>query len=222
MNEETQIQPASEFHRPWQMNGEDETDSILPRVIIHQGDISEKEYGHHPKGTLLDSVTLTPLTSNRFVPIGIAWKEWFKWGGRGQGLVYKVRNVNEVPPEDLVWQGKEPPTCTLYRNFALIFEGSDTPVCLSLKDSMPLPRRAGQALNQLEKIRALKKKGPGLYELEVIDQENDRGRWKDLRIKPIGNPPDDFAALALMWFESLNTKQVETHQEKQDASEAPF
>ena len=205
---------TSQYARDYRMEGEDSGDTIIPRVILHQGDISEKYYGEHPKGTLLHSVTGEVIETRKFTPVGIAWKEWMKFGDKfGESIEYKTRNKSEVPPEDLNWNGDEPPAASLFYNFVVMFDGMSEPICLSMRGSSKFQRSAALALNQMEKIRASRKAVPGFYELEIVDRENDKGKWKDLKLRPVGNPPDELAASAFECYKALSVKNVEVHQE---------
>lgn len=207
---------TSQYARDYKMEGEDSGDAVMPRVILHQGDISEKYYGQHPKGTLLHSITGEVIEARRFTPLGIAWKEWMKFGDKfGDTLDYKTRNKSEVPPEDLQWNGNEPPAASLFYNFVVLFEGMDSPVCLSMKASSKFQRSAAQALNQMEKIRGAKKLAPGLYELDIVDRENDKGKWKDLKLRPVGNPSDDLAKASYEFYQALSGKHLDVHQDKE-------
>lgn len=204
----------SQYARHYKMEGEDSGDVVMPRVILHQGDISEKYYGRHPKGTLLHSVTSEVIESRKFTPLGLAWKEWMKFGDKfGESMQYKTRNKAEVPPEDLQWQGDEPPAASLFYNFVVLFDGMVEPVCLSMKASSKLQKSAALALNQMEKIRAGRSAAPGFYELDIVDRENDKGKWKDIKIRPIGNAPPDLEKTAFEFYQALSTRTVEVHQD---------
>lgn len=202
----------SQFARDYRMEGEDSSDAVIPRIILHQGDISEKYYGQHPKGTLLHSITTEPVEARRFTPVGIAWKEWMKFGDKfGEKMAYKTRNKAEVPADDLEWHGDEPPAASLFYNFVVMFDGTDEPVCLSLKGSSKMQRSAAMSLNQMEKVRSGRGMAPGFYELEVVDRENDKGKWKDLKIRPVGNPPEKLTKKAYECWQALHVKTVAAH-----------
>jgi len=195
----------------WQMEGEDRSDFLIPRIIVHQGDIAEKFYGVHEKGTLLDTSTKEPIPSVRFVPLA-AWKEYIRWNEElGSAPVYATRDRAEVPDEDLAWNGEEPPACTVYRNFAVLFEGMTMPVVLSMSDAKKAQRTAGKLLNQLEKTRAASGKGRGLYEVRIVDCENKKGKWKDMQVQPVGNPSEEFAEQAAMWIATISGAEVRTN-----------
>lgn len=208
----------SEYARPYQMEGKDQDDVLMPRLILHQGDISEKYYGKHAKGTILHSVTGDAIEARRFCPIGLAWKEWIRFGENfGDRMHYRTRLKSEVPPDDLEWHGDDPPAASLFYNFVVILEGTDLPVCLSLKGSDKLQRSAAQALNQLEEVRAARKAGPGLYELELADRENAKGKWKSLKVRPVGNPSPELAKASFEAWGALSGKSVEVHQDSDGA-----
>lgn len=195
----------------WQMEGEDRSDFLIPRVIVHQGDIAEKYYGVHEKGTLLDTSTKEPIPSMKFVPL-TAWKEYIKWSGSiGDPPEYATRLRAEVPDADLKWTGDEPPACTTYRNFAVLFDGMAMPVVLSLSDAKKTQRMSGKLLNQLEKMRGSQCKGRGFYEIKIVDCENKKGKWKDMAVQPCGNPPDALATAAAAWIENLSGQEIKTN-----------
>ena len=203
----------TEYHRTWAMQGEDEDDVLLPRVVLHQGDISESRHGRHPKGTLINSGTGEVIESRRFVPI-TGFKTWIKYGENiGDPVEYCTRDKSQVPPEDLQWKDGQPPATQLFRNVVVLFEDMTTPTCFSLKDSSRHQRQSGKMLNQCEKARSAQKKSPGLYEIEVVDASNARGSWKDLRVKPVGDPSEELCKLALTWFDALQVKNVEVETE---------
>lgn len=203
------ITQADPYARPWTLEGEDQSDMLIPRLILHQGSISEQYYGEHPAGTLIDSTTQTVLPSAKFVATGISWKNWIKWRGDiGEGVEYNTRIRGEVPADDLEWHEDEPPAASMFYNFIVVIEGYDTPLCLSFKASSKHQRKAAKTLNQLEKIRAGNSKRPGLYALEVIDEKNGKNKWKDLQLKPIGDAPDDLAAIACQWFNALSDSKT--------------
>lgn len=209
----------SQHTRPWQMSGEDQDDVLVPRVTLHQGTLSEPKYGQHPSGTLLNSATLEVISSRRFVAVGVAWKQWTKFGPNiGDPFEYSTRDKADVLAEDLEWCDGQPPAAQLTRNFVVLFEGHETPVCLSLRDASTFQRNAGKSLNQKEKVRAAQKLGPGLYEIDVCDRQNSKGAWKDLRIRFVGEPSDELAGRALEWFEALSTSQIRTG----EGGETPF
>lgn len=192
----------SEFNRPFQMEGEDRDDDIMPRVVLHQGDMSENAgHGEHDKGTILNSVTKEVIESHKFVPIGVAWKQYIRFGAnRGDPIVYNTRDRAAVPDADTKWQEKTPPVCTVFRNFVVLFEGEETPVCLSFKSSDKIQNNAGKSLNLMEKSRTVQGKCPGLYELEIVDDSNDKGKWKNMRPRPCGDPTTEMLTLSQMWF----------------------
>ena len=205
--------------RPWNFEGEDSDDFLVPRITIHQGDISQKKYGPGTKGTLIDTTTNDTLPSMKFSPI-YGWKEWIKWGEkRGGNPEYRTRNKSDVPPEDLQWHDNEPPAATLTRNFAVLFDGMSTPVVISWKDSSKRQRTCGKLLNQLEKLRAAQNLGRGLYEIVVVEESNDEGDWKDWTIKPIGNPDDAMSKTVAQWTDALTGKTVQTNIEAAEKSE---
>jgi hypothetical protein len=220
---------ASQYHRDYKMEGEDNTDSVMPRVILHQGDISEKYYGKQEKGTLLNSVTGEILTARKFHPLGISWKEWIRLGENiGDRIVYRHRNKADVPAADLLWdedETKKPkdraPKASLFYNFVVLFEGATEPICLSLKAKSKLQRGAAKALNQMIKIRVARKLDPGLYELDIIDASNDKGKWKDVKIRPIGNPSEDLAALGYQFWMVFSDKSIVVDIDKSDDAEEP-
>ena len=195
----------------WNMEGEDRSDFLIPRVIVHQGDIAEKFYGVHDKGDLIDTSTKEKLPSVSFVPL-TAWKEYIRWGAEiGDPPVYVTRNRADVPDADLQWADETPPACTVYRNFAVLFDGMAMPMILSLSDAKKPQRQAGKLLNQLEKSRAAKKAGRGLYSIRIIDVENKKGKWKDMEIVPAGNPSAELAANAATWIATISGVELKTN-----------
>lgn len=213
----------------WNMEGEDRSDFLIPRVIVHQGDIAEKFYGVHEKGDLIDTSTKEKLPSVSFVPL-TAWKEYIRWGAEiGDPPVYVTRNRADVPDEDLVWrEGVDknnqvtqfPPHCTVYRNFAVLFDGMAMPMILSLSDAKKPQRQAGKLLNQLEKGRAAKHSGRGLYNIRIIDVENKKGKWKDMEIVPAGNPSAELAANAATWIATIGGVELKTNLVDSEPGEA--
>lgn len=195
----------------WSMEGEDRSDFLIPRVIVHQGDIAEKFYGVHEKGALIDTSTKEELPSKRFVPL-TAWKEYIRWGENlGDPPVYVTRNRADVPDADLQWNGDEPPACTTFRNFAVLFDGMQMPMVLSLSDAKKPQRNAGKLLNQLEKQRAATGKGRGLYEVQIVDCENKKGKWKDMNVQPVGNPSEELADAAATWIATISGAELRTN-----------
>ena len=195
----------------WNMEGEDRSDFPIPRVIVHQGDIAEKFYGVHEKGDLIDTSTKEKLPSVSFVPL-TAWKEYIRWGAEiGDPPVYVTRNRADVPDADLQWTDDTPPACTMYRNFAVLFDGMAMPMILSLSDAKKPQRQAGKLLNQLEKGRAAKHSGRGLYNIRIIDVENKKGKWKDMEIVPAGNPSAELAANAATWIATISGVELKTN-----------
>lgn len=221
--------PANELAAPnatagmaWEMEGEDRDDFLIPRVIVHQGDIAEKWYGQHPKGTLIDTSTKAPLdaASNRFMPIR-AYKEYIAWSEEiGQAPVYTERDKQAVPPEDLRWtEGVDkkgnpisiPPKCTEYRNFIVLFEGSPSPVVLSLSDAKKAQREAAKFLNKWERERGTKL-GRGYYTLGQKECENHKGKWLDFTVQPVGEqPPPELAEAVARWTEVLSQQTIKTN-----------
>lgn len=199
----------SQFARSYDLEGGDASDLMMPRVILHQGKISKKLYGDHPEGTFLDNMTMAPLASLRFTPIGVAWKDYTGYGENlGDPLRYYTRNRAEVPPGELEWNGDEPPRCETRINFLVLFEGAEMPMCLSFKLSSKKQRGQAKALNVMEKTRATMKRSPGLYELIADDTSNDKGEWKEPVVRPVGDPSDELNAVSLTWFNALKGQSV--------------
>lgn len=206
--------PLAEPINDWAPTAE-ETES-WPRLIIHQGDISEKYYGAHPKGTLLDSVTresvgAVPL---QFVAIGVNWTEYIRFGEKfGAPMVYRHKSKAAVPPEDLEWHGTEPPACSTIFNHMILIEGREVPILISLRGSSKHDRRFKDALNQYQQIRRAKKIGPGLYEFNLADAENDKGKWKVPTLRYMGNPPKAMLDSAMEWYRALANVEIKSHVE---------
>lgn len=219
----TALAQPSEYARPYQMMGRDEEDQILPRVILHQGKMSKKFHGDHEEGTLLNSVTGEVIDARKFTPVGVAWKEWIRFGENiGDPIQYKTRNKADVPPEDLRWNGDDPPACDLIYNFVVLFEGHEMPLVLSLKAASKRQKAAALALNQMEEMRAGKKAAPGFYRLDVVDDSNDKGEWKTFKIAPAGEPPTELAGLAYQFWQALAGRTVEAHDAERGATDGDY
>lgn len=199
--------------RGWDVEGIETADLELPRVVIHQGDIAAKEYGDHPKGTLVNSLTLEALPSNRFVPIGIGYKEYVGWDGRPGDVppLYRTRCRADVPPAHLEWNDDDrdnKPRCLQQVYFLVIFEQSDFPIAIRISLNNKKRRGAVTVLHQFENARAAKNRPRGVYRLESEDSENDKGRWKDPKIVPAGDASGDLLAAANNWYDMLSTRNV--------------
>lgn len=195
------------------LQGEDSNDVIMPRAHIFQGLPLEKEkYGKHDEGDLINTITGELLGEStslpKFVPI-FGFKEWTKTekvGGQRR-LVYRTKNREDVPPDDLNWISKadgtrEKPAAMESINYVCLFEGLDTPLVFRFQSTS---LSAGKTLNTLEKFR---KNGPGLYAIELKKKTNDQGSWLTPSIRPAGNPSPEMMDMARALFESFSGQNV--------------
>lgn len=209
---------------PWQFEGKDKDDYIVPRISIHQGQISEKKYGKGELGSLIDTTTCDKLPSVQFVPIR-GWKKFVAWSDElNHPPIYSYDKREEVPPADFQWTkdkaGKDiPPACTIYSNFAVLFDGMDFPVVLSMKSSDKRQATFAKLLNQLEEVRSKGGQSRGLYAVEVVDATNAKGDWKSWRLKPMGNPSAELWEKVVMWIGVLSTATIKTDLEDHPAAE---
>lgn len=200
---------------PWRMDGETSEDFIIPRLTIHQGDISEKKYGAGEKGSIIYTTSSQKVDDPSFVPI-CGWKEYICWGAeQGDPMLYRTRNRDEVPAGDLDWtkNGEKdvPPKCETFSNIAVILKGKFLPVILSLSKSSKHQYKFGRVLNQLEKERGAEGKPRGLYKIEVIDEQNAKGKWKDMLLRPAGDAPADMMELVAEWSTKINPATAKTN-----------
>lgn len=204
----------------FQYEGEDEGDTLLPRVHLFQGLPKEREiYGKGPAsggewkaGDLINSLTGELIESRRFVPL-FGWNEYIKFqilNGSTTGIEYRTREKRKVPPNDLEWnqETKAKPAATKFMNFAVLFENVDVPLVISFKvTSLP----SGKTLVSLEKLRG--KRGPGLYQFDVRGKSNTRGSWLTPVIRPIGDPSPEMTRMAIEIFGNLSPATVDVAQD---------
>ena len=191
------------------LRGEEEEDTIIPRLHIFQGLPAERDqYGDQPPGTIINTVSGEPIDGRKFVPI-FGWVEWIRFREpRGSGIDYRTRDKSQIDPKDLEFDraSGKPPKATKFINFCVLVEGQDDPLCLSFKSTS---LTAGKTINTLEKMRGAK--GPGYYALELNKKSNSKGAWLAPRIRPLGDPPADMKELAEALFNSMSPDLVSTN-----------
>lgn len=215
----TKFDPATAY----QMAGSDSTDFKTSRIVIHQGDISERDYGPQPKGTLIAHDTKQPLTNQniRFVVIS-AWKEYIRWSeNRAGGQIYHTSRLSDVPPEDLRWHDKSPPKCIVYYNFAVLVEGEALPMVLSMKNSERHTRVFAETLHKCESARVAMKKTRGLYGMKVVDASNDKGRWKAPMLVQLGDAAPEALAEAVSWSRTAFATAVNNVEAEEEGGAPP-
>lgn len=168
---------------PWVMEGADDSDKILPMAVIVQDSRKQKDkLGDHPDGTLVDSSTQEAITEPLFAPI-FGYKEYIAWKPRteGGGIIYRTRDVNDVPPGDLEWTGsdadRQPPVCTIHRNFFVVFKGAQVPVVLSFKSSSKYQTKAAKLINTMMDRRSKLGNGPAFFKISIEEEKNAKGEW---------------------------------------------
>lgn len=211
----------AQYARPFEFEGEDRGDLTIPRIIIHQGDISEKEYGAFPKGTLMNAALKTKLESDCFVALGIGWAEWIQWGPERSGIVHRTRVRDELPPGAEEWavdtNGKRiPPPYQKYWNFLVMQPGADFPIVFSLKRSSKAQRKCYNLIMQIERGRAAAGKPPMLWKIGTVDAENAKGKWKEPALIPSGDPPADLLQQVALARASLQCRTVNVRMDEPD------
>lgn len=201
--------------RAWELDGIEQSDLELARVVIHQGDTSAKYYGDHPKGALVNSLTLDAISSDIFVPVGIGYKEYVGWEDKpGDGApLYRTRNKREVPPEDFEWVDGQPPRCQQQVYILVLFEGDEIPIALRISLTNKYRKSAVTTIHNMETARAGRGSVRGMYRLATIDVENDKGRWKDPKIEPQGNASGELLAAANNWYDMLSHRSFTVQEE---------
>ena len=180
----------------------------MPTVHLHQGDISAKEYGEFPKGTLVHSSAKTKLASDTFVLLSGGWIEYSRAADDGKGWEYKTRNRNEVPAADLVWGDGIPPAAMMTWYAPALFVGEETPVAIAVKFKSKDQQQAYSVVAQLEQSRAKMGRSPMLWKYGHKQKENAKGRWLVPQFQPAGEPPESLLKAASMWFDAAATATI--------------
>lgn len=222
--------------RPFEYENADSADETIPRVVLHQGDISEKYYGKHEKGTLIHSQTMEVLPSRKFVVAGHAWTEYIAFGDNlGDPIKGRTRDKSTIPAGGLEWKdgadkdGKPegiPPVWDTFWNFLVLFDGCDSPIVLSLRRSGGKEhRKAYSLIKQMCSARAAAGKPSLLFEYGTALKENKQGRWLVPQIGLRGEPPVELAAQAAVWADAFSGREVKVavdageHQQAQQTTD---
>lgn len=172
------------------VQGRDATASIS-RLVLFQGTAEEQEmYGSDFKrGDFIDTLERRSLGQTiRIIPVA-GWMSWAKFVKGQKVPVYSVRSKADVPPEDLDWNGKEPPAATETVNLILIAEGEQFPMLFMFK------RTGLKAYTKV--IEPMEQRwGHSLYELSSTDDKNPEGKpYKRLTARVVSKTPESAAAV---------------------------
>lgn len=205
------------------MHGEEQEDTLLPRLHIIQGLPQERElYGKFDEGDLINTITkeriATAAALPKFVPI-FAWVEYICFKEpRGSGIEYRTRDKADVPVQDLEWRDmpggeRKGPRATRIINWVVLLDGQAEPFVLSFKTTCI---NTGKTINTMEKGRTAKNAGPGYYALVYRKKSNAKGPWLSPEVRPAGDPPADMKDLAEALYNSLDPQAVSTEVEQVD------
>ena len=200
--------------------GADAEDMILPRFHVFQDTSKERdEIGKEFElGDMVDPIECRKLASNRIVPL-TGWKSWAKWQEGESKPVYSTRVKIDVPPEDLEWDGDQPPAATEQMNWLVVVEGEPMPYVLALKRTS---LKAGKTLYTLETTRNRLKRGPGVYEVTWTKESGGGGVYARIQIRAAGDPSRETLEFAGMMLEAYGQiDRIKTEEPAEDDI-APF
>lgn len=203
----TALAGPSPYARSFNIEGERAELLRMPFVHLHQGTISEKEYGDFPKGSLIHSGSKTVMASDQFILLSGGWMEYSRADDNGR-WIYKTRDRNEVPPADLVWNGDEPPAALMTWFAPALFVGEEMPVAIAIKINSKVKQTAYSTVVQAEKARAAMRRSPLLWKYGNTPQENKQGKWIVPKFTSAGDPPAELLKRASLWFEAASTATV--------------
>lgn len=160
----------------------------VPVLHLFQDVGSEGDrYGEHAKGTWIDGLTLEPVDADATIipvivdPLRMAWRD----RDAGGGLVGRYRQGERIPDHVA-----GDPSIVISDHLDLYVVLGDEPIPYVYR-AKSTALKAVRTLGTLERARAQKGAGPGLYSLGAEQRSNDKGRWFVPRFRPAGEPSDD-------------------------------
>ena len=195
---------AADFGGGVQIEGDEDRGLKLGRVVLFQGTAEEEEmYGDvHKRGDFLDALESRKLgTSIKIMPI-TGWTSWAKFVQGQKQPIYSTTNKAEVPPEDLEWDGDNPPAATMSINVVVVVAGEHWPYLLIFKRTAL--KAWDKGIKPIEARRGTTNKTPGLYELTSVDDKSSVGKpFKRLTARSLGDPDPETLELAMTVYSQV-------------------
>lgn len=215
-NEIVQQEPAGSLAVPEHLRGgaviEGADQSLsLGRMSLYQGTPTEQEKydgcGFKP-GDFVDVLERRKMASSRIVCVA-GFMTWQNWPKDFPKPVYTFRNRNEVPVEDLDWNGDQPPAATEVYNYIVLVDGEGWPYLLNFKRTA---FKVGKDIAQLEARRSASGAGRGFYALaSKVEKNANKQSYQAMTYQILGNCPETMYPLLTSCLKQIENvkKQAE-------------